>query len=566
MSTLVTASYPENSNIFDAAGSISRHQADHELMGTVTFAPDPVTGVNTFMVGGEYIDLSPQKFPAKNIGLLINDFSTAPVNTIPGASGYSGSTDSTFPTPEGNPSTWVNCPYAAGSGYARITLTQSVLFAATDSVSLRLFVEDPSAIRYIQLTMYQSSTSANIKRSANSDGAYDAGGQGWYNISWKLSDFTVTGSPSYAAVFTSFEIQVGLAGSGGGQGKIAVSDFRKNAQSSGYILFSQDHGYDSAWAVRDIFSTSGIPLNIYLNVAGLNTGGHITTAQATALYNHASHCFEIASYPDYMPTLAHTTTGIAASQAVAGAGNLTLNGTLCSAGTANLGAARKVVLSTAAINKTVSFTITGTLAGQAVTESIMGCWIAGGYVESRYYYDTVTQIAVSAVISGNCTVGTSYSVAEHSAAIAANIAGLKALGFTGSEYNIAYAAGLISEPLHAAIIASGVTTGRPNTHTQSVPRNMLLQDKAWNPYLLSAWNAGVAIATLLSMVDDIASRGGVLVFYFHTIAAIVDGVNPTAEDLATLVSYVKSKQDAGLLQCIKLSELRKIYDSTANRV
>lgn len=531
-----------------------------QLVGAKT---NPLTGRKTF--SQNLVDENPRNYPGKNIGVLLNDFTTATGMAYTGSAGVSGNTDMTFPTPEGRLSTWVNCPYAS-AGYARMTLTKNMLLAATDSISLRVYVENPSSLRYLSIMLLQSSTGANISKASSADGTYEAGGFGWYNITWKLSDFTVSGVPNYSAVFDSFRLQIGNAGSGGGQGRIAISDLRKNAQASSYILFSQDHGYDSAWAMRDLFSTTGIPLNIYLNAGELDTSGNLTTAQARAMYDHESNSFEIASYPDYLPSLNHTLTGISASQAVAGAGNLTLNGSLCTAGTANLGAPRKVVISTASVNKTVGFTITGTLGGNAVTESMVGSWVAGGYVESTNYYDTVTQIAVGAAITGNCTVGTSYSVTEHSSAISANVSGLSALGFTGSEKNIAYSAGQISQPLFEAMTANGVKTGRHNLHTQSVPRNMLLHDKSWNPHLLSAWNAGAAIATLLSMVDDIVSRGGVLVFYFHEIASVVDGVNPTAEDLATLVAYAKSKQDAGSLRCLKLSELCQIYDSSVNRV
>ena len=78
-----------------------------------------------------------------------------------------------------------------------------------------------------------------------------------------------------------------------------------------------------------------------------------------------------------------------------GAGNLTINGSLTSAGTANLGAARKVVISTQAIIARCH-SPSRALSGNAVSENVMGTWVSGDLVESVKYYDTVTQIAVSA--------------------------------------------------------------------------------------------------------------------------------------------------------------------------
>jgi len=43
--------------------------------------------------------------------------------------------------------------------------------------------------------------------------------------------------------------------------------------------------------------------------------------------------------------------------------------------------------------------------------------------------------------------------------------------------------------------------------------------------------------------------------YWHTIAASVDGSNPTAEDLAEMIAYCKTYQEQGKLSCIKLSDI-----------
>lgn len=537
--------------------NIDEHVEEHRLMAIRYPDNAVITAQNRSAdFGGSVV------CPGKNSGAVINEFTSATGVTFSGTAGYSGAVDGTIPSPDGGNSAWVICPLASGASYARINLTQNVRLAATDSISFRFFSDDPSAIRFFQLTIVQGAH--NIKRSATSDGSYDAGGWGWHTITWKLSDFTVTGSPDYGSDFTLFEFQIGLGGTGGGQGRVALSKLRKNAASSSFVLFSNDAGYDDVMDAKDIFASSGVPLNVYLRCDKTGQSGYLTASHVTELANHPSRVFEFGSYPDYLPALNHTTNGIALSQAVGGAGNLTLAGSLCTAGVANLGASRKVVLSTASINKTIQFTITGTLEGNAVSETVMGCAVGGEFVESRYYYDTVTQIAVSAAISGNCTVGTSYSVAEHSAAILTQLGSMRAAGLQANMLHFAYAGGQLSEPLHSALVSSGAITGRPNIHSQTVPRNMLIQDAAWNPLLLSAQNAGLAIATMKSMVDDIVSRGGVLVFYWHTLAAAVDGVNPTFEHLAEIVAYCKGKHETSGLGLLKLSDLERMIKNKSD--
>lgn len=533
--------------------------------GNGMWVPSPATiGADMVPISKVTNNLRQKDFalnPAKNAGKLINDCTSSTGFTFTGATGVSGAVDSTFPSPEGSKSVYVSVPYASGAGYGRINLTQNMTWAASDSISFRILIENPG-IHYIQCSILQSGTGAELKKTVSSDGLYEAAGFGWYNVTWKLSDFAVTGSPNYSNPFTSFQFQFGLAGSGGGQGRVALSNIRRNASSGSYIVFCQDRGYDDVWTVRNYFSAAGINLSIYVDTTTLDTAGYLTTEQAQSLYSDPSGVFEIASYPGYLPALAHTATGICLSQAVAGAGDLTINGTLSSAGTADLGGPRKVVISAAGNNRTVAFTITGTLAGNAVTENVMGPWISGDLVESVKYYDTVTQIAVSAACSGNVTVGTSYTIAEHVAAMNTQIAGMTAKGLLGSHLHFAYAGGQLSQPLASALTSVGAKTGRPNVHTQSVPRNMLLQDRSWNPLLLSATNAQQSITTLQSMVDDIVNRGGLLVIYFHHVLAANDGNNPSYEDLAMLIAYVKTYQEQGKIKCSKLKDIREIFDSS----
>ncbi len=492
--------------------------------------------------------------PSKNPGQLINACTSATGFAFTGASGVTGGVDATFPSPEGGNSAWLNVPLASGNGYGRITITQNVTFAATDSIAFRVYVESPG-IHYIQCALLQSSSGAELKRSVSADGLYEAAGAGWYNVVWKLSDFTVTGTPNYSNPITSIQLQFGLSSSGPGQGRVAVSNVRRNAASGSFVIYTADRNYSEQYDVSRYFSAAGVPLNIYTDASKLDQSGYMTTAQALALFNDPTGLFEIASYPDYLPTLQHTDTGIALAQAVGGAGNLTLNGTLASGGVASWSGARKVVLSTLGNNRLVQFTITGSLAGQAKSEVMTGTWVSGSLCESVQYYDSVTQIAVSASCSGNVSVGTSYTVAEHVAAITGNSAALIAKGLGGAHLHVAYASGLISQPLFTALQQAGVQTGRPNAHTQAIPRNMLVHDASFNPWLLSAVNLFQSVATLKSIIDDVVARGGVLVFYFHRALAANDGSNPSFADLGEIIAYSRQYEREGKLRHLKLSQL-----------
>jgi hypothetical protein len=98
--------------------------------------------------------------------------------------------------------------------------------------------------------------------------------------------------------------------------------------------------------------------------------------------------------------------GIAQSQAVAGAGNLTLNGSLVTGGVAVMDVARRVLIASAGADSARTFTITGTSrSGVTQSETVTGV-ASGSSQQSVRDYKTVTSIAVDAATAGNITVGT----------------------------------------------------------------------------------------------------------------------------------------------------------------
>lgn len=105
--------------------------------------------------------------------------------------------------------------------------------------------------------------------------------------------------------------------------------------------------------------------------------------------------------------VAGSTNGYATSQAVAGAGNLTLNGSLVTSSVGIADRARRVIITSAnAGDTTQTVTVTGTnQSGATISNSVTLNGTAG--IVTALDFATVTQIALSAATAGNITAGTS---------------------------------------------------------------------------------------------------------------------------------------------------------------
>lgn len=98
--------------------------------------------------------------------------------------------------------------------------------------------------------------------------------------------------------------------------------------------------------------------------------------------------------------------GLAAAQAVAGAGNLTLNGALAASGVVTLDVPRAIsVTSSNAGDTTQTATVAGTDAyGFALVETI--AFNGAATISGKKAFKTVTSIAISAALAGNGSAGT----------------------------------------------------------------------------------------------------------------------------------------------------------------
>jgi hypothetical protein len=106
---------------------------------------------------------------------------------------------------------------------------------------------------------------------------------------------------------------------------------------------------------------------------------------------------------DVVP-VALSATAVAAAQAVAAAGNLTINGATASGGVATLDVPRCLSIVSTGADTTQTATITGTDAyGIPMTETIT--FNSTTTVNGQKAFKTVTRVAISAALAGNASVG-----------------------------------------------------------------------------------------------------------------------------------------------------------------
>ena len=105
------------------------------------------------------------------------------------------------------------------------------------------------------------------------------------------------------------------------------------------------------------------------------------------------------------PLTSASATNIRTASGVAGAGNLTLNGSLVTAGVATLDAARRVLFTTTANETTKTILLAGTnWAGDLISETVT--LVNASTVASVLDYKTVTSAYCSAALTGNLSIGT----------------------------------------------------------------------------------------------------------------------------------------------------------------
>jgi hypothetical protein len=105
------------------------------------------------------------------------------------------------------------------------------------------------------------------------------------------------------------------------------------------------------------------------------------------------------------PLAAASATNIRTASSIAGAGAVTLNGSLVSGGVATLDKQRRVLFTSAGNDSGITFTISGTNAnGDLISETLTGGNIAA--VSTVLDYKTVTSVTSSGASAGTVSIGT----------------------------------------------------------------------------------------------------------------------------------------------------------------
>jgi hypothetical protein len=105
------------------------------------------------------------------------------------------------------------------------------------------------------------------------------------------------------------------------------------------------------------------------------------------------------------PYTTPSATNIRTATSIAGAGAVTLNGSLVSGGVATLDQPRRVLFTSAGNDSGITFTIVGTdWNNQYATEVLTGA--NAGTVYTVYDYKTVTSVVASGASAGNVSIGT----------------------------------------------------------------------------------------------------------------------------------------------------------------
>tara|TARA_Y100000310_G_C20580278_1_gene762617 strand:+ start:236 stop:1189 length:954 start_codon:yes stop_codon:yes gene_type:complete len=126
----------------------------------------------------------------------------------------------------------------------------------------------------------------------------------------------------------------------------------------------------------------------------------------------------------------HDADGIAQAQAVAGAGNLTLDGALVTNGVAPIGptgVAQLVRLTSVGNDSGIHFILTGKDAdGSTQTENLAGA--NAGTVDSTFYWTEISNIAASAAAAGNVSAGVLRTLASVTRTLVPNYQHFDVLG------------------------------------------------------------------------------------------------------------------------------------------
>ncbi len=419
-----------------------------------------------------------------------------------------GSTITTGLMSDGQTGIVFNLP-AGASVSTYIQKNVSIDYSQDTTIGLWCEFSDPGRIAAVEVAFSnESGTFTNWKyvKLGGSGGAVFAGR---YFISAPISGAT-TGGGTFATEGTIQTIRVRVLSTYKNQG--GTVKFRSlcfNSFSRPKLVLAFDDGFTSQYTeAYKYLSYYGLRGTLAVITGQVGNANYMSLSRHRELYDEGWDI--IGHTTGHTAFNSHNTTAICASQVPAGAGNLTLNG---SVGSNTFDTPRHVVI-TAAGDQGIKVTVTGLDSlGSAVSEDVYS-W-NGRWVTTQTIFSKVTQVAVDQAATAGITVGQCRSYAEQQYDIATvrdwlvsngMPRGAQHLAFPQGEFNATTLRILAQEGIKSARVVSGALL---NPHKGES-----------RPYELPGYGGDGSIPTATIMNgyrNQAINSGGVMLTYLHKI-------------------------------------------------
>jgi len=448
---------------------------------------------------------------------------------------------------------------ANGAGAPNLLMTKdlgSIPYDSSTSFGCWVEVSDPGIIANIQVMA--SNEAAGVFTNWRLFGFGTSGGavnrnQIYFIVVNTANSSVGGGTPAAAGLWKSFRIRV-ISSYQNRAGWIKIGRLMSAPTARPKISITFDDGYASQYyeAFR-YMSKYGITGTIGVTQALVNTANYCTTAQLQAMYaagwamvSHATNHVGFNGTGD--ATLPNS---IAQAQTPAGAGALTLNG---SVGTATFDAPRHVCVR-AASDQGRMVTIVGLdAAGGALSEDVY-TWTGGNPVPTLNLFSKVTSVSIDAAATGTITVGQSRSVAEMTSQITTPRDWLIANGMPNGAYDWIYPNGEFNTSSTALMSTLGMRSARVVNGQGQSP-----QMGDFRKYELPGYGGGGAALTgaaMLVYVDAAIAEGRNTGIYLHE---IIQTGSPTStqtmmSELITFIDGCATRAAAGKCDFVTQTQL-----------
>lgn len=459
-----------------------------------------------------------------------------------------GSTITTGAMSDGQTGVVFNLPAGAS---VTTYLQKTVSIDYTQDTVLGLWCEfpDPGRIAAIEFALSNDAgtfTNWKVLKLGGSGGAVFAGTR--YFLTAPISAATAGGG-SFATEGTIQTIRIRVLSTYKNQGGIVK--FRSlcvNSMSRPRLVLAFDDGFISQYTeAYRYMSMYGLRGTLAVITGQVGNANYMTLAQHRELYDEG---WDIVGHTTgHVAFNSHNTTAICASQVPAGAGNLTLNG---SVGSNTFDTPRHVVV-TAAGDQGIKVTVTGLDSlGAAVQEDVY-TW-TGRWVATQAIFSRVTQVAVDQAAAAGITVGQCRSYAEQQYDIATVRDYLIANGMPRGALHLAFPQGEFNATTLRILAQEGIKSARVVSGALQNPHKMDLR-----PYELPGYGGDGIIPTAAIMNGYRASAlssGGVMFTYLHKIVqTAATNLEMSRSEFRSFIDSTVSDMQAGKIDLMTQTQI-----------